>query len=358
MIQNKESYLGSFKFQSRDELLKGVRAFYWNKGYELSIRNSRKDKFVLLKCDLGGSYQDTRDIADNQKKEHWNAFENKNQPSVIITDRELALMNAIEEVFPSTTSLLCIWHINKNVFANCKTHFAIAEEFDIFMSNWNNLVYSTTKADYVKSLDEFELLYKDKKDAIKAEGAHAKLKLYLQASTGGFQELLSHVSHFALKEIHKQYEKSKSVTPCTSHYTATMDLPCAHKIKDWNEVALSLELIHPHRRINTVSMNREDGLQNDGDNRFVKLLEELNSKYQPVIQRPMGRPRKPKKNKGITSTRREPSKFEIVESSRAHNPSSSTRVFHNNNGAADEFSYIHQGKWHKTVLKLMVISNQ
>ncbi|GJU86249.1 hypothetical protein Tco_1293795 [Tanacetum coccineum] len=31
------------------------------------------------------------------KKEHWNAFENKNQPSVIITDRELALMNAIEE---------------------------------------------------------------------------------------------------------------------------------------------------------------------------------------------------------------------------------------------------------------------
>ena len=202
----------------------------------------------------------------------------ENQPSVIMMDRELALMNAIKDVFPSTTSLLCVWHINKNVFANCKTHFVIAEEFDIFMANWNNLVYSTTKAEYANNLTEFELQYNDKKDAIKyirdtwsqwkdkfvsawtekylhlgnrassrAEGAHAKLKMYLQASTGGFQEvkkkisqavehdfneikirlasekiqvphscnmpffreLLSHVSHFALKEIHKQCEKSK-----------------------------------------------------------------------------------------------------------------------------------------------------
>nr|GFB93136.1 protein FAR1-related sequence 5 [Tanacetum cinerariifolium] len=96
-----------------------------------------------------------------------------------------------------------------------------------------------------------------------------------------FRELLSHVSHFALKEIPKQCEisKSGSFTPYTIHCTATMSLPCAHTIKDWNEVALSLELIHPHRRIDTMSMDREDGLQNDGDNRFVKLLEELNSKY-------------------------------------------------------------------------------
>ena len=31
-------------------------------------------------------------------------------PSVIVTDRELALMNAIEIVFPTTTHLLCRWH--------------------------------------------------------------------------------------------------------------------------------------------------------------------------------------------------------------------------------------------------------
>ncbi|KAL3526335.1 hypothetical protein ACH5RR_010991 [Cinchona calisaya] len=36
-------------------------------------------------------------------------------PSIIVSDRELALMNAIEIVFPSTKNLLCIWHIEKNI---------------------------------------------------------------------------------------------------------------------------------------------------------------------------------------------------------------------------------------------------
>ncbi|KAI8559723.1 hypothetical protein RHMOL_Rhmol04G0196200 [Rhododendron molle] len=38
-------------------------------------------------------------------------------PSVIVTDRELALMNAITNVFPHATNLLCRWHIGKNVLA-------------------------------------------------------------------------------------------------------------------------------------------------------------------------------------------------------------------------------------------------
>lgn len=195
---------------------------------------------------------------------------------VIMSDRELALMNAINNIFPSATNLLCVWHIQKNVVSNCKGFFEHVEEFDIFMSSWNNIVYSTTEDMFVHNWNEFELLYREKKDAIayvkkncfpwkekfvsawtekhlhfgnrsssRAEGAHAKLKLYLQVSTGGFKEvcdkmclvvkhefneikvklasekikvphdcntpvyrkLLYNVSQFALKEICKQYEK-------------------------------------------------------------------------------------------------------------------------------------------------------
>nr|KAJ0224564.1 hypothetical protein LSAT_V11C100034220 [Lactuca sativa] len=50
------------------------------------------------------------------------------EPSVIMSDRELALMNVIK----------------MNVLANCKKHFSNTEEFDIFMSNWNNIAYLTT----------------------------------------------------------------------------------------------------------------------------------------------------------------------------------------------------------------------
>ena len=41
-------------------------------------------------------------------------------PGVIVTDRDQALMNAVKDVFPECTNLLCIFHINKNVKAKCK----------------------------------------------------------------------------------------------------------------------------------------------------------------------------------------------------------------------------------------------
>ncbi|XP_076937279.1 protein FAR1-RELATED SEQUENCE 5-like [Bidens hawaiensis] len=41
-------------------------------------------------------------------------------PRVILTDRELALVNACKEVFPNATQLLCRWHISRNIFKNCR----------------------------------------------------------------------------------------------------------------------------------------------------------------------------------------------------------------------------------------------
>lgn len=45
------------------------------------------------------------------------------QPQVIVSDREIALMNAIRDVFPNTRRLLCIWHIEKKFLVNCKGFF-------------------------------------------------------------------------------------------------------------------------------------------------------------------------------------------------------------------------------------------
>ncbi|KAH1197775.1 Protein FAR1-RELATED SEQUENCE 5 [Glycine max] len=45
-------------------------------------------------------------------------------PEVIVTDRDQALMNAVKDVFPECTNLLCIFHINKNVKAKCKSLIA------------------------------------------------------------------------------------------------------------------------------------------------------------------------------------------------------------------------------------------
>ncbi|OWZ07141.1 hypothetical protein PHMEG_00020507 [Phytophthora megakarya] len=41
-------------------------------------------------------------------------------PRWIVTDRDLACMNATDTVFPSTTKLICRWHVNRNVEARVR----------------------------------------------------------------------------------------------------------------------------------------------------------------------------------------------------------------------------------------------
>ncbi|MCL7029427.1 hypothetical protein MKW94_007850 [Papaver nudicaule] len=43
-----------------------------------------------------------------------------NVPNVFLTDCDQALINAVKIVFPLSTHLLCIWHINKDMMAYCK----------------------------------------------------------------------------------------------------------------------------------------------------------------------------------------------------------------------------------------------
>ncbi|XP_077246001.1 protein FAR1-RELATED SEQUENCE 5-like [Tasmannia lanceolata] len=55
------------------------------------------------------------------------------QPVVIITDRELALMKAIQVIFPRAANLLCLWHIEKNVLSKCKSFFDDGNDWKVFL---------------------------------------------------------------------------------------------------------------------------------------------------------------------------------------------------------------------------------
>jgi len=44
-------------------------------------------------------------------------------PSVVITDRGLALINALSKVFESTDRILCKWHTKMDVFACCRRSY-------------------------------------------------------------------------------------------------------------------------------------------------------------------------------------------------------------------------------------------
>jgi hypothetical protein len=79
-------------------------------------------------------------ISDETEKEYvWalKSFSVVVVPTVVVTDRELFLIKALTTVFPLTHILLCVWHVNKNVVADCKKSECGANTFDDFMSDWN-----------------------------------------------------------------------------------------------------------------------------------------------------------------------------------------------------------------------------
>jgi hypothetical protein len=82
-------------------------------------------------------------------------------PTVIPTDKEMALINAIPAVFPNTKHLICIWHISKNILANCKPFFCGIDEsmWDNFIRDWNIIVESKTEDIYNINWEVFKLNY-------------------------------------------------------------------------------------------------------------------------------------------------------------------------------------------------------
>nr|CCA22227.1 Pc21g00130 putative [Albugo laibachii Nc14] len=94
-------------------------------------------------------------------------WENGSAPKVIVKYRELAYMKATEQIFPSSSNFTCLWHINKNILANCKQYYANQEDFDAFMQMWNVLVSSSREKDFEDQLANFADSLSEKLEALK-----------------------------------------------------------------------------------------------------------------------------------------------------------------------------------------------
>ncbi|RKL04432.1 hypothetical protein BFJ70_g17207 [Fusarium oxysporum] len=89
-------------------------------------------------------------------------------PSVILTDRCLACMNAVARCFPTAISLLCLWHANKAVLRYCQPTFTRHDQglearreslndWNEFFNCWHSIVRSADEKTFdqrVKGLEE------------------------------------------------------------------------------------------------------------------------------------------------------------------------------------------------------------
>lgn len=72
---------------------------------------------------------------------------------MIITDRNLALMNAIEAVFPKTINLFCRFHINKNVKGKCK-EYVLNNMRELIEKLWYEFVRANDDVEYHQQLQQ------------------------------------------------------------------------------------------------------------------------------------------------------------------------------------------------------------
>ena len=64
-------------------------------------------------------------------------------PSVILTDRDIALINACKEVYPQADHLLCLWHMNKALRKRANIYLKDASARDGFLRSFANLVQTS-----------------------------------------------------------------------------------------------------------------------------------------------------------------------------------------------------------------------
>jgi hypothetical protein len=83
---------------------------------------------------------------------------NARLPSVILTDRCLACMNAVSTCFPAATSLLCLWHANKAVLQHCQPAFknVEADVWDTFYQSWHLIMRSSDEEAFKENVRELE----------------------------------------------------------------------------------------------------------------------------------------------------------------------------------------------------------
>jgi hypothetical protein len=184
-------------------------------------------------------------------------------PSVILTDRCLACMNAAEACFPSATLLLCLWHANKAVLRHCQPTFLRQgqglEAWNTFFRSWHSIIQSEDEGIYYQRVRDFEKQYLPeyinevgyikttwldpyRERLVKAwvdrhlhfgnvvtsrvEGIHALLKSHLKRSTLDLFEawrVIKHALDNQLAEIRSIHAKQQLRTPielCGSLYSA------------------------------------------------------------------------------------------------------------------------------------------
>lgn len=161
--------------------------------------NSRKGtSFSIGFCFLPSEEETTYQwaVREFQKAVYGDRF----KPTIIVTDNDTGLRNSISTVWPSVPSLLCRWHINKNVLTKAQETWRVngldEEERkrngslrDAFMERWINVTYSKTKESFEEAYRQLKNDYSEQPALLEYldEFKYSTKELYVEAYTSEFK---------------------------------------------------------------------------------------------------------------------------------------------------------------------------
>lgn len=93
----------------------------------------------------------------SQVKELYSRVGQAAGPDVVLTDKEDALIAALQEVMPGSYHMLCIWHINKNVLGRATKFFPTLEQVEAWMDLWYKVCQAPTLAEYEQARGELQI---------------------------------------------------------------------------------------------------------------------------------------------------------------------------------------------------------
>ena len=184
---------------------------------------------------------------------------------VFVTDRELGLMKAIKTVFPKAKNLLCTWHIEKNVLANCRSSFRTEQNFQEFFRRWSLLINAETVDDFDTRRGQLQSFCSSKKhvwnylnatwlslkehfvkcflvDTLhfgnfatsRVEGSHASMKKVLEVSTGDLPTVTAKLDTFYIRQfdyIASEFSKQRRIKKHVYEGTVLWDV--AGKVSEY-----------------------------------------------------------------------------------------------------------------------------
>ncbi|KAL5170514.1 putative protein FAR1-RELATED SEQUENCE 10 [Glycine soja] len=169
---------------------------------------------------------------------------------VIVTDRDLALMNAVKTVFLESTNLLCRFHIDKNVKAKCKS--LIGEKMRGTMvesAHWAlKRVIQNSVGDLCSVWDAMNNMITLQHVEIKASfetSTHVVGHVYKKTL---YKRLLGMVSRDALNHIASEVDRLRylgnNLSSCGCVMRSTHGLPCACELSRYTAGNIPLESVH------------------------------------------------------------------------------------------------------------------